>query len=138
MTCLSLSLSFPSFTSLFTDDMSSISGSESDSSPSEDSTGQNDEEACADADDEDKPEEEEEEEERTEELPVQHKSPYLQFGLRDHPGLVYSLFHSVIPHSHSNRTSSGIYQSLASFLKPQVWIILMRSGGHFAGAVYRG
>ena len=34
--------------------------------------------------------------------------------------------------------SSDLLDSLINLTQPQVWIILMRAGGHFAGAVFRG
>ncbi len=128
--------SIPIPASLFPDDTSSISGSESDSSPSEESNaGPHDNDKC---DDDGSNTGCEEEEEETEQPTVPSKSPYFQFGLKDSPKLIYSLFRSVLPQPQSGRASSSVYESLAGFLKPQVWIILMRSGGHFAGAVYRG
>ena len=37
-----------------------------------------------------------------------------------------------------NVSMSELLHAIADLTKPQVWIILMRSGGHFAGAVFHG
>ena len=35
-------------------------------------------------------------------------------------------------------SGTTLVELLGSLREPQVWIILMRSGGHFAGAVFKG
>jgi len=114
---------------MFSDDLSSISGSGSDS---DETTTIHTTSADAHNDDDDC----DYDEKRDRALPPTG-SPYLQFGLRNKNDVVYSLFRKALSHTHSPISGSSLYRALSEFLKPQVWIILMRSGGHFAGAVYR-
>ena len=114
---------------MFADDLSSISGSGSDSEETTDGH-KNNTEVSSDDDDCDY-------DEKSNHVLPPTGSPFLQFSLKNDSDVVYSLYHKVLSHSHSPITGTSLYRALSDFLKPQVWIILMRSGGHFAGAVYR-
>jgi hypothetical protein len=96
------------------DDLSSISGSESDSAHSDDEP---------DAD--------------HVILRGSSKSPFLNFS--DEAGSTHSIYRCILPGSQSSMESRhDLERALQALREPQVWIILMRSGGHFAGAVFRG
>ena len=69
-------------------------------------------------------------------------SPYLHFSAGNSAG---SHAHFVYRCIVCNRSGGGgmgsgeeLQRSLQRLGQPQVWLILMRSGGHFAGAVFRG
>jgi hypothetical protein len=116
-------------------DLSSISGSESDSDSSKDedatsslpgsNTDFNDEDSSVPS---------------YSTLPV--GSPFLYFSSQD--GRHYAVYRSLVTNLKpaavrgSSMSSDFLLGSLVSLTQPQVWVILMRAGGHFAGAVFRG
>ena len=114
-------------------DLSSISGSESDSDSNKES-----EEAKS------KLLSMEEEDERygndITHTSKPRSSPFLYFSSQD--GRYFAVYKNlVINHKIAgvrNSTTPDLLNSLSSLAQPQVWIILMRAGGHFAGAVFRG
>ena len=110
---------------MITGDLSSISGSESDSAPS-DHTLSDDEDGDSNL------------ASLYSKKQGGGKSPYLYFSV----GIgkpIYSIFRSIVTDSHSGMESSQqLCLALRTLETPQVWIILLRSGGHFAGAVFRG
>ena len=66
------------------------------------------------------------------------KSPYIHFTVGD-TGLSHSVFRCIVADSHSSEAGECDLRTALRCLKnPQVWIILIRSGGHFAGAVFKG
>lgn len=97
-------------------DLSSISGSESDSEN----------------------EIEEVEEEEDEIRSHSHGSPLLVFTTSN--GVQHAIYRCLLTNSKDlrNTTEHDLRQSLRQLTLPGIWIVLMRSGGHFAGAVFRG
>ncbi len=77
---------------------------------------------------------------------AQRKSRYLHFSpAADAEGggasPTHSVYRCIVTGSHNPGLGEGsevILDALQRLWDPQVWIILMRSGGHFAGAVFRG
>lgn len=67
-------------------------------------------------------------------------SPFLYFSSQD--GCCFAVYKNIITNHKTtevrNLTTSDLLSLLPSLAQPQVWIILMRAGGHFAGAVFRG
>lgn len=112
-------------------DLSSISGSESDSDSSKDEEAISSLPSNIDFNDEDSS------------SPYSTSavgSPFLYFSSQD--GRYYAVYRSLVtnlkPAAVRDSPSSDLLGSLVSLVQPQVWIILMRAGGHFAGAVFRG
>ena len=104
-------------------DVSSISGSESDSDPSKDS--------------------EEEEDDQDFDDSAHSKlvgSPFVYFSTVDRR--FFAVYRNLLTNLKANeiRTTANfdLVNSLTSLACPQVCIVLMRAGGHFAGAVFRG
>ena len=115
-------------------DLSSISGSESDS----DSNKENEEETKAKPFQAAVKEESDDDDDRTRSKTV--GSPFLYFSTRN--GRCFGLYRNIVTNLKAaevlTSTTSDLLNSLTSLAQPQVWIILMRAGGHFAGAVFRG
>ena len=44
----------------------------------------------------------------------------------------------LLPSPQASLSGTTLVELLGSLRETQVWIILMRSGGHFAGAVFKG
>lgn len=67
-------------------------------------------------------------------------SPFLYFSSQD--GRYFAIYRSLVtnlkPAAVRDISSSDLLGSLVNLTQPQVWIVLMRAGGHFAGAVFRG
>ncbi len=93
-------------------DVSSISGSESDSAPS---------------DKEDVPH------------PLREglmQTPFIYFTTADKNGQkLFAIYRSLVTRV---KRGGATLEAIKSLTNDQVWIILMRSGGHFAGAVFKG
>ena len=109
---------------MYLGDLSSISGSESSSSPSDEEEGV-------------------ELKQPGHTHSFRRSSPYLHFSPSNDPVGVASPTHSVyrciVTANHAPEVGSEVVQDLLRKLEgAQVWIILMRSGGHFAAAVFRG
>ena len=72
---------------------------------------------------------------------VQKKSQYLHFSPADAVGgasPTHSIYRCIVAGSGTELGSEVILDALRGLKEARVWIILMRSGGHFAGAVFRG
>lgn len=110
-------------------DLSSISGSESDSDSNKESEKAKLKLLAMEEEDED-----------TSHNSKPMGSPFLYFSSQG--GRCFAVYKNlVINHKAAdvgNSTTSDLLSSLSSLAQPQVWIILMRAGGHFAGAVFRG
>lgn len=67
-------------------------------------------------------------------------SPFLYFSSQD--GRCFAVYKNLVANHKvagvTNSMTSDLLSSLSSLAQPQIWIILMRAGGHFAGAVFRG
>ena len=99
-------------------DLSSISGSESDSDDELKTTERDDDHGALQGKGAD-------------------RSPYLHFSSEE--GSTHSIYRCIIPGSQSNmEPGHDLGHALQALREPQMWIILMRSGGHFAGAVFKG
>lgn len=97
-------------------DLSSISGSESDPSQSD--------------------KEPEEEIGTSEEAVPSSHSPLVHFTTHNETGVhLYGLYRSVLTGMKRDGVS---LEAIRAIKNEQTWIVLMRSGGHFAGAVFRG
>lgn len=97
-------------------DLSSISGSESDS-------------------DETPAEGTKEEEKTAPPEPRPQGSPFLYFKAGD--GSSYAVYRSVLLGSKASLPDALLTERLGALRQPQVWIILMKAGGHFAGGVFK-
>ena len=110
-------------------DLSSISGSESDSDSSRDIEEARPSLDCTEKDFDDD---------------SSHSqsagSPFLQFSTQD--GQCYVVYRALVtnlkPSEVRSSLSSDLLSALNCLTQPQVWIVLMRAGGHFAGAVFKG
>ncbi len=92
--------------------MSSISGSESDSAHSG-----------------------KEEEPRPLNNELSH-TPFIYFTTTDKNGQkLFAVYRSTVTRA---KRGGAKVEAIKSLINEQVWIVLMRSGGHFAGAVFRG
>ena len=110
----------------FSGDLSSISGSESDS---------------------DRHNEGEEEEPQipltSDDVATQTKfagSPYIHF-ISAKDGESYAVYKNVLSgsrHGVDTDESHDLLRALEALKEQQIWIVLMRAGGHFAGAVFKG
>lgn len=100
-----------------TGDLSSISGSESDSAPTDD------EDDTPNASSSHVPQ------------GRPHNSPYVHFSHASAQSHTYSIYRCIVGRTGVEQSHDQVLHSLR---EPQVWLILMRSGGHFAGAVFRG
>ncbi len=64
------------------------------------------------------------------------QTPFIYFTTADKNGQkLFAIYRSLVTQAKRGRATMETVKSLA---KDQVWIILMRSGGHFAGAVFTG
>ena len=67
-------------------------------------------------------------------------SPFLYFSSQD--DRCFAVYRHLVTNLKAAEvrtcTTSELLNSVTSLSQPQVWIILMRAGGHFAGSVFRG
>ena len=100
--------------SLCVGDLSSISGSESDSTHS----GKEDEPRPSHT------------------YPELSQTPFIYFTTNDKNGQkLYAVYRSIL--TRAKRGGANV-EAVRNLKDEQVWIVLMRSGGHFAGAVFNG